>query len=161
MVEIGWEADTLAYHENFSSYGLNDFVICCGYKGYVIKEYFANYYLHQSDITVNTSDNSVQVHQNNAENWSVNLIDTGEHTMTGGRLKRVYDHVKDEDAFCFTYGDGVGDLNILDLIAFHKKHGKLSTLTAITPPRAMVQSNYNLTTEWFNSRRSQPQEKVG
>lgn len=133
MVEIGGKPILWHIMKIFSTYGLNDFVICCGYKGYLIKEYFANYYLHQSDITVNTSDNSVQVHKNNAEAWTITLIDTGENTMTGGRLKRVYDHVKDDDAFCFTYGDGIGDIDVSGLIAFHKKHGKLSTLTAVAP----------------------------
>jgi glucose-1-phosphate cytidylyltransferase len=120
--------------KTYSAHGANDFVICCGYKGYTIKEYFANYFLHQSDVTFCMKDNSMQVHQNNAEPWTVTLVDTGENTLTGGRLKRVKDYVKDEQAFCFTYGDGVGDVDITALIQFHQAHGKQATLTATRPP---------------------------
>jgi glucose-1-phosphate cytidylyltransferase len=134
MVEIGNRPILWHVMKIFSSHGVNDFVICCGYKGYVIKEYFANYFLHMSDVTFTMKDNSMKVHHNNAEPWTVTLIDTGENTLTGGRLKRVRDYVKDEEAFCFTYGDGVGDVNITNLISFHKKHGKLATLTATRPP---------------------------
>jgi glucose-1-phosphate cytidylyltransferase len=109
-------------------------VICCGYRGYLIKEYFANYFLHMSDVTFSMKDNKMEVHQNHAEPWTVTLVDTGEKTMTGGRLKRVKDFVKDEGAFCFTYGDGVGDINISESIKFHQKHGRLATLTATRPP---------------------------
>jgi glucose-1-phosphate cytidylyltransferase len=118
----------------YSSHGINDFVICCGYKGYVIKEYFANYFLHMSDVTFNMRDNSMEVHNKRAEPWNVTLVDTGEHSMTGGRLRRVAEYVKDEESFCFTYGDGVGDIDIADSIRFHKEHGKAATLTATYPP---------------------------
>jgi glucose-1-phosphate cytidylyltransferase len=134
MVEIGGRPILWHIMKIYSAHGVNDFVICCGYKGYMIKEYFANYFLHQSDVTFCMRSNSMHVHQNNAEPWSVTLVDTGENTMTGGRLKRVRDYVKDEEAFCFTYGDGVGDVDITALIAFHQQHGKQATLTATRPP---------------------------
>jgi glucose-1-phosphate cytidylyltransferase len=134
MVEIGGRPILWHIMKIYSSYGINEFIICCGYKGYIIKEYFANYFLHMSDVTFNMKDNSMKVHQNNAEPWTVTLVDTGENTMTGGRLKRVRSYLKDEDAFCFTYGDGVGNVNIADLIKHHYKHGKLATLTATRPP---------------------------
>lgn len=134
MVEIGNRPILWHVMKIYSAHGVNDFIICCGYKGYVIKEYFANYFLHMSDVTFNMRDNSMKVHHNNAEPWTVTLIDTGENTLTGGRLKRVRDYVKDDAAFCFTYGDGVGDINITELINFHKQHGKLATLTATRPP---------------------------
>jgi glucose-1-phosphate cytidylyltransferase len=134
MVEIGGKPILWHIMKIYSAHGVNDFVICCGYKGYMIKEYFANYFLHQSDVTFCMKSNKMQVHQNNAEPWTVTLVDTGENTMTGGRLKRVRDYVKDEEAFCFTYGDGVGDVDITSLIAFHQQHGKLATLTATRPP---------------------------
>jgi len=118
----------------YSAYGVNDFVICCGYKGYVIKEYFANYFLHTSDVTFDMRTNEMQVHQQYAEPWKVTLVDTGESTMTGGRLRRVKDFVKDEEAFCFTYGDGVSNINIASLIEFHKQQGTLATLSATFPP---------------------------
>jgi glucose-1-phosphate cytidylyltransferase len=118
----------------YSFYGVNDFIICCGYKGYVVKEYFANYFLHMSDVTFDMSNNSMQVLQQSAEPWQVTLIDTGEDTMTGGRLRRVAPYVKDEDAFCFTYGDGVSDVNITELVAFHKAQKVKATLTATLPP---------------------------
>ena len=124
MVEIGGKPILWHIMKIYSSHGVNDFVICCGYKGYVIKEYFANYFLHMSDVTFDMKGNSMKVHHNNAEPWRVTLVNTGEKTMTGGRLKRVYDYVKEDDAFCFTYGDGVSDVNISKLIAFHKKHKK-------------------------------------
>jgi len=117
----------------YSTHGVNDFIICCGYKGYIVKEYFANYFLHMSDVTFCMRDNSMQVHQNNAEPWTVTLVDTGETTLTGGRLKMVSDYIKGEDDFCFTYGDGVSDVNISDLIKFHQSHGKQATLTATRP----------------------------
>ena len=115
-------------------YGINDFIICCGYKGYVIKEYFSNYFMHMSDLTINMTDNSVKVHENNAEPWTVTLVNTGEQTMTGGRLKLVQEYVKGEEAFCFTYGDGLSDVNIAKLVKFHKNHGNLATVTATKPP---------------------------
>lgn len=134
MIEIGYKPILWHIMKIYSSHGINDFVICCGYKGYVIKEYFANYFLHMSDVTFDMSENKMEVHQNNAESWRVTLVDTGEDTMTGGRLKRVKDYVKDEDAFCFTYGDGVSDVDITKLINFHKENGKQATLTATRPP---------------------------
>lgn len=134
MVEIGGKPILWHIMKMYSSHGINDFVICCGYKGYVIKEYFANYFLHMSDVTFNMRDNSMEVHNKRAEPWSVTLVDTGDHSMTGGRLRRVRDYVKDEEAFCFTYGDGVGDIDIAETIRFHKAHGKAATLTATYPP---------------------------
>jgi glucose-1-phosphate cytidylyltransferase len=120
--------------KTYSQHGINDFVICCGYKGYVIKEYFANYFLHMSDVTFDMSKNNMEVHQRSAEPWKVTLVDTGEDTMTGGRLKRVADYVKDEESFCLTYGDGVSDVNITELIAFHKAQNVKATLTATIAP---------------------------
>lgn len=134
MIEIGHKPVLWHIMKIYSSHGVNDFIICCGYKGYIIKEYFANYFLHMSDVTFDMSENKMDVHQNNAESWRVTLVDTGEDTMTGGRLKRVMDYVKDEDAFCFTYGDGVSNVDISKLINFHKEHGKQVTLTATRPP---------------------------
>ena len=134
MIEIGGKPILWHIMKIYSAYGVNDFVICCGYKGYLIKEYFANYFLHMSDVTFDMSKNSMEVHQRSAEPWRVTLIDTGEDTMTGGRLKRVSSYVKDEEAFCFTYGDGVGDVNIADLIAFHQSAKVKATLTATLPP---------------------------
>lgn len=134
MVEIGGKPILWHIMKMYSSHGINDFVICCGYKGYVIKEYFANYFLHMSDVTFNMRDNSMEVHNKRAEPWNVTLVDTGEHSMTGGRLRRVSEYVKDEEAFCFTYGDGVGDVDIAESIRFHKEHGKAATLTATYPP---------------------------
>ncbi|NVK00701.1 MAG: glucose-1-phosphate cytidylyltransferase [Oceanospirillaceae bacterium] len=134
MVEIGGKPILWHIMKMYSSYGINDFIICCGYKGYVIKEYFANYFLHMSDVTLNMRDNSMEVHNKRAEPWNVTLVDTGDHSMTGGRLRRVAEYVKDEEAFCFTYGDGVGDIDIADSIRFHKEHGKAATLTATYPP---------------------------
>jgi glucose-1-phosphate cytidylyltransferase len=118
----------------YEAHGINDFVICCGYKGYVIKEYFANYFLHMSDVTFDISHNQMNVHQRNAESWKVTLVDTGDETLTGGRLKRVAPYLANEEAFCFTYGDGVSDIDISQSIAFHHKHGKLATVTAVKPP---------------------------
>ena len=132
MVEIGHNPILWHILKIYSAHGVNDFIICCGYKGYVIKEYFANYFLHMSDVTFCMKDNSMKIHQNNAEPWTVTLVDTGEKSMTGGRLKRVKDYLDEED-FCFTYGDGVGDIDITKLIEFHYSHGKLATLTATIP----------------------------
>lgn len=134
MVEIGGKPILWHIMKMYASHGINDFVICCGYKGYVIKEYFANYFLHMSDVTFNMKDNSMEVHNKRAEPWCVTLVDTGDHSMTGGRLGRVSQYVENEEAFCFTYGDGVGDINIADTIRFHKSHGKAATLTATYPP---------------------------
>jgi glucose-1-phosphate cytidylyltransferase len=134
MVEIGGKPILWHILKMYSHYGINDFIICCGYKGYVIKEYFANYFLHQSDVTFNMKENKMTVHKERAEAWTVTLVDTGDHSMTGGRLKRVLPYLKDEEAFCFTYGDGVADINIKELIDFHKSHGKQATLTATYPP---------------------------
>ncbi|TFH11252.1 MAG: glucose-1-phosphate cytidylyltransferase [Nitrosomonadales bacterium] len=134
MIEIGGKPILWHIMKIYSSHGINDFVICCGYKGYVIKEYFANYFLHMSDVTFDMASNKMDVHQGKAEPWRVTLIDTGDETMTGGRLKRAKDFVKDEEAFCFTYGDGVADINISSLIKFHQLHGKKATVTAVQPP---------------------------
>ena len=134
MIEIGGKPVLWHIMKMYSAHGVNDFVICCGYKGYIIKEYFANYFLHMSDVTFDMSHNSMQVHQKNAEPWKVTLVDTGDSTLTGGRLKRVADYVNGEESFCFTYGDGVSDIDITAEIAFHKHHGKLATVTAVQPP---------------------------
>ena len=134
MVEIGGKPILWHILKIYSYYGINDFIICCGYKGYIIKEYFANYFLHQSDITFDIKSNKMTVHKKRIEPWKITLIDTGEKTMTGGRLKRVYQYVKEEKFFCFTYGDGVSDVNIKNLIEFHKSHNKLATLTATYAP---------------------------
>ena len=134
MIEIGGKPILWHIMKVYSAHGINDFIICCGYKGYLIKEYFQNYFLHQSDITFQIQDNTKIVHQNNAEPWKVSLVDTGENTMTGGRLKRVKEYIKDEEAFCFTYGDGLGDIDITALTKFHQNHCKQATLTATRPP---------------------------
>jgi glucose-1-phosphate cytidylyltransferase len=134
MVEIGGKPILWHILKMYSHHGVNDFVICCGYKGYVIKEYFANYFLHMSDVTFDMRNNHMEVHHKRAEPWSITLVDTGEESMTGGRLLRVADYVKDEEFFCFTYGDGVGDIDIAASIAFHKSHGKSATLTATYSP---------------------------
>ena len=134
MIEIGGMPILWHIMKSYSHHGINDFVICCGYKGYIIKEYFANYFLHMSDITFDMSKNSMEVHQHHAEPWKVTLVDTGADTMTGGRLKRVANYLQGDDAFCMTYGDGVSDVNITALIAFHKAQGVKATLTATLPP---------------------------
>ena len=134
MVEIGGKPILWHILKIYSSHGINDFVICCGYKGYVIKEYFANYFLHMSDVTLDMANNQMEVHQRYAEPWRVTLVDTGMDTMTGGRLKRVAPYVKDEEAFCFTYGDGVSDVNITELVEFHRTQKVKATLTATLPP---------------------------
>jgi glucose-1-phosphate cytidylyltransferase len=120
--------------KQYSAHGINDFVICCGYKGYVIKEYFANYFLHMSDVTFDLSENKMQVHNRRAEPWNITLVDTGEDSMTGGRLARVASYIQQDESFCFTYGDGLGNVDITASIAFHRGHGKLATLTATYPP---------------------------
>jgi glucose-1-phosphate cytidylyltransferase len=134
MVEIGGKPILWHIMKTYSAHGIHDFVICCGYKGYVIKEYFANYFLHMSDVTFDMKHNSMEVHQRFAEPWKVTLVDTGEQTMTGGRLKRVAEYVKGEEAFCFTYGDGVSDVDITELIAFHRQQKRSATLTGVQPP---------------------------
>jgi glucose-1-phosphate cytidylyltransferase len=134
MIEIGGKPILWHIMKIYSAHGANDFVICCGYKGSVIKQYFANYFLHNSDVTFNMADNSAVVHQRKAEPWRVTVIDTGENTLTGGRLKRVAAYIKDEESFCFTYGDGVSNIDIASSIEFHRRHGKLATVTAVRPP---------------------------
>jgi glucose-1-phosphate cytidylyltransferase len=134
MIEIGQRPILWHIMKIYSSYGINDFVICCGYKGYIIKEYFSNYSLHMSDVTLSLNDNNMKVHHSKAEPWNVTLVDTGSESMTGGRLKRVSKYIKNEHAFCFTYGDGLANISISDLISFHFSHGKLATVTATIPP---------------------------
>ena len=134
MIEIGNKPILWHIMKTYSTHNVNDFIICCGYKGYIIKEYFANYFLHMSDVTFSMKNNEMIVHQNKTEPWTVTLVDTGENSMTGGRLKAVYDYIKDEEAFCFTYGDGVSNVDITSLIEFHNSHGKEATLTAVRPP---------------------------
>ena len=134
MVEIGGKPILWHILKMYSYHGIHDFVICCGYKGYMIKEYFANYFLHTSDVTFDMARNTMEVHQKRAEPWKVTLVDTGDDSMSGGRLRRVAKFVEDEEAFCFTYGDGVGDIDIAKSIEFHRAHGKAATLTAVLPP---------------------------
>jgi glucose-1-phosphate cytidylyltransferase len=134
MVEVGGMPILWHIMKTYSAHGVNDFVICCGYKGYVIKEYFANYFLHMSDITFDMKGNKMEVHQKRVEPWTVTLVDTGEGSMTGGRLKRVKEYIENDDDFCFTYGDGVADVDVTKLIKFHKNHGKLATLTGTFAP---------------------------
>jgi glucose-1-phosphate cytidylyltransferase len=134
MVEIGGKPILWHIMKMYSHEGITDFIICCGYKGYLIKEYFANYFLHMSDVTFDMKSNVMDVHHKRAEPWTITLVDTGDHSMTGGRLRRVAEYVKNEEAFCFTYGDGVGDIDIAATIAFHHSHGKSATLTATYPP---------------------------
>lgn len=134
MIEIGGKPILWHIMKLYSEHGVNDFVICCGYKGYVIKEYFANYFLHTSDVTFDMAHNTMDVHERHGEPWRVTLVDTGEDTLTGGRLKRVAGYVKDEAAFCFTYGDGLSDVDIGATLRFHQQHGKQATITAVQPP---------------------------
>ncbi len=134
MIEIGGKPVLWHILKIYSAHGVNDFVICLGYKGYIIKEYFANYFLHMSDVTFDMDRNKMEVHHHHAEPWKITLVDTGDKTLTGGRLKRVGDYVKDEKDFFFTYGDGVSDVDITALATFHRKHGKLVTVTAVQPP---------------------------
>lgn len=135
MVEIGGKPILWHIMKIYSLHGFNDFIICLGYKGYMIKEFFSNYFLHMSDVTFDLKHNSMEVHRENVEPWRVTLVDTGEHTMTGGRLKRVLPHVAGEDFFALTYGDGVTDLNITEEVAFHKAHGRRATVTAVRPAK--------------------------
>ena len=132
MIEIGGKPIIWHIMKMYFSHGISEFVICCGYKGYVIKEYFANYFLHMTDVTIDMTNNNIEVHYKNAEPWKVTLVDTGDTTQTGGRLKRISDYIDDD--FCMTYGDGVSSVDISALIKFHKSHGKLATLTAVQPP---------------------------
>lgn len=134
MIEIGGKPILWHVMKIYAAYGVNDFIICCGYKGYLIKEYFANYFLHMSDVTFDMKNNKMKVHQQYAEPWTVTLVDTGENTQTGGRLKKIASYVENEEAFCFTYGDGVSNVNISELIQFHFAHGKLASITAVQPP---------------------------
>ena len=134
MIEIGGKPILWHIMKTYSFYGINEFIICLGYKGYMIKEYFANYFLHQSDITFDMSENKMKIHQERVEPWKVTLIDTGEHTMTGGRIKRIKGYLEKGEDFCLTYGDGLANIDITELIKFHKSHGKIATLSAIYPP---------------------------
>lgn len=134
MIEIGGKPILWHIMKSYSFHGVTDFIICCGYKGYVIKEYFANYFLHQSDVTIDMESNAMEVHQRNVEPWRVTMVDTGESTMTGGRLARVGDFLPPGEDFCFTYGDGVSDVDLRALAAFHREHGKMATVTAVRPP---------------------------
>jgi glucose-1-phosphate cytidylyltransferase len=134
MIEIGGKPILWHIMKQYSAHGVNDFIVCCGYRGYLIKEYFANYFLHMSDVTFDMTHNTMEVHDRKAEPWKVTLVDTGDETMTGGRLKRVASYLKGESSFCFTYGDGVSNVDIAAEIAFHASHGKLATITAVQPP---------------------------
>ncbi len=134
MIEIGGKPILWHIMKIYSHYGVNDFIICLGYKGYLIKEYFCNYYNHTSNITVDLKNNNIKVHNNYSEPWTITLVDTGENTMTGGRLLRVAPYLMEEDHFCLTYGDGVADINIAHLLKFHSSHRKLATMTMINPP---------------------------
>jgi len=134
MIQIGHKPILWHIMKIYSTHGINDFIICCGYKGYVIKEYFANYFLHMSDVTFDMKANKMEVHDRRAESWTVTLVDTGENTMTGGRIKRIQPYVQDEEAFCLTYGDGVADVDITRLINYHKQQQTLATLTSVYPP---------------------------
>jgi glucose-1-phosphate cytidylyltransferase len=134
MIEIGGKPILWHIMKIYSHYGVNDFVVCLGYKGYVIKEYFANYFIHTTDVTFHLAEDRMEVHRQSAEPWHVTLVDTGDGTMTGGRLKRVADYLDPAEPFCFTYGDGLADVNVTDLVNFHRKTGKLATVTAVFPP---------------------------
>ena len=134
MVEVGGRPILWHIMKMYSNHGVKEFIICCGYKSYFIKEYFANYFLHMSDVTFDMSSNDITVHKKRAESWKVTLVDTGLNSMTGGRLRKVKKYLADDNAFCFTYGDGVSDVNISSLIKFHKKHGKQATVTGVRPP---------------------------
>ncbi|OWT74957.1 MULTISPECIES: glucose-1-phosphate cytidylyltransferase [unclassified Achromobacter] len=155
MVEIGGKPILWHIMKIYSAHGINEFIVCCGYKGYVIKEYFANYFLHMSDVTFDMEHNSMHVHQRYAEPWKVTLVDTGDSTMTGGRLKRVGDYVRKDEAFCMTYGDGVGDIDITALIDFHKKQKVKATLTATVPPGRF--GALEITSGKVNSFKEKPQ----
>lgn len=134
MVNIGGRPIIWHIMKTYSYHGINDFIICCGYKGYLIKEYFSNYFLHMSDVTIDLKKNDIKIHRKRAEPWKITLIDTGESTMTGGRLLRIKKHLEKDETFCFTYGDGLTDLDIKSVIKFHKEHGKVATITTSNPP---------------------------
>lgn len=159
MVEIGGKPILWHIMKIYSAYGINEFIVCCGYKGYMIKEYFANYFLHMSDITFDMEHNKMQVHERHAEPWKVTLVDTGEQTMTGGRIKRVGDYVKNEECFCLTYGDGVANIDIAALIAFHKAQKVKATLTATMPPGRF--GALDMTANKVNSFREKPKGDGG
>lgn len=159
MVTVGGRPILWHIMKMYNHFGFNEFVICLGYKGDVIKEYFYNYQMHMSDITIKTRSSEMIQHNNNAEDWTVTLVDTGESTMTGGRIKRVQDYVKDDEMFCLTYGDGVCDVNIAELVKFHKQHGKLATLTAVPPIERfglLQMENENTVTKFMEK----PQDKT-
>lgn len=155
MIEIGGKPILWHIMKIYSFHGINEFIICCGYKGYVIKEYFANYFLHQSDITFDMSINKMKIHQERAEPWKVTLIDTGENTMTGGRIKRIKSYLNEGEDFCLTYGDGLANIDISKLVTFHKNHGKISTLSAIYPPGRFgaLEINENQVTSFYEKPR--------
>ena len=155
MIPIGGMPILWHIMKMYSHYGINEFIVCCGYKGYVIKEYFANYFLHMSDVTFDMSENRMTVHNQKAEPWKVTLVDTGDDTMTGGRLKRVASYLQDEDIFCLTYGDGLSDVNITELIAFHKAQNVKATVTAVLPPGRF--GALDVTGDRVNSFREKPQ----
>ena len=134
MVEIGGKPIIWHILKIYSFYGINEFIVCCGYKGHLIKEYFSNYFLHTNDITIDISKNKIEALSQNSEQWKITLVDTGENTLTGGRLKRVSDYLDEDESFCFTYGDGVSNIDIKELISFHKNEGRIATLTAVQPP---------------------------
>jgi len=155
MIEIGGRPILWHIMKIYSFHGINEFIICCGYKGYVIKEYFANYFLHQSDITFDMSKNEMKIHQERSEPWKVTLIDTGEYTMTGGRIKRIKSYLDEGDDFCLTYGDGIANIDISKLIFFHKSHGKIATLSAVYPPGRFgaLEINENQVTSFYEKPR--------
>jgi glucose-1-phosphate cytidylyltransferase len=155
MIEIGGKPMIWHILKIYAAHGINDFIICLGYRGYVIKEYFANYFLHTSDVTFDLSSNQMEVHERHAEPWRVTLVDTGESTLTGGRLKRIAPYIKTEEAFCFTYGDGLSNVNITKTLAFHKAHGKLATVTAVKPPGryGAIEHTNNLVTGFIEKPR--------
>ena len=155
MIEIGGKPILWHIMKMYSYAGINQFVICCGYKGYIIKEYFANYFLHNSDITFDVQKNEMTIHQNTSDPWRVTVVDTGEHTLTGGRLKKVGHFLNTDEDFCFTYGDGVSDINIGELLDFHKEHGRLATVTAVQPPGRFGALEMHGTT--VNSFKEKPQ----
>lgn len=159
MVEIGGRPILWHIMKSYSAYGINDFIVCLGYKGYIIKEYFNNYFLHVSDVTLDMAKNRMEVHQHNGEPWRVTLIDTGDDTMTGGRLKRIRSYIGDDDEFCVTYGDGVADIDIRELIAFHKKSGGLATITAAQPPGRF--GALNIEGDWVLSFQEKPEGDGG
>ena len=163
MIEIGSKPILWHIMKIYSAHGINEFIICCGYKGYMIKEYFSNYFLHMSDIEINLTSNDIKILNKKAENWKITLLDTGEKTQTGGRLKRASELLKNEESFCFTYGDGLSDLNITKLVEFHKKHKKLATVTAVCPPGryGALKCNNNLVTGFEEKPRGDGQRING